>query len=782
MTGNLARLGASAILSCWIALGAGLMAQSPHSQPTSATSALSARVLDHLQADLMLRGEPYRQSIAALRLVQGQGTAAAMVVRKGLGDSTRPDVRLALLAAVQSEGNVRYIGAVVKLLSSVDEKIAGRAIEVLGELPSRDVLPHLVRVVSAPSSPANERSRSIRAMGATLDPVAVKELLPALKDASPQVRSAAAEALARITGHDLGLDSSKWEAWWQAHGKQSAEQLLLRQLRRMVRRQKEEARLADQAERAVLKLHRRLLSVLSEGERVAHIIEMGRSEFASVRALAAELAAQQVKKSANGAEGQPSRAQLTALLLRGCDDVSAEVRAQSSRGLGAAGDVEALPKLLALLDDPEPSVKAAAARSLGLLAFGSGPKAGELRRRAGAALLALLDGQPPELIAAAAHSLGLLAATEAVPALVRLLPTTRPDQVRVEAAQALETVATTEALTALYLALKDKEVAVRFSAVGALKRLASDPKLPAATRGRMAQELITVLNKDPDAGVRARAANAIGIIDGPDVLEPLWECLSRQEVDQVKVKTWEAMSGVILSHADVGLLMQWEGRLAKARQHDRRCELLRRALTQWAQQKDPPRPASEARQLTERLTVAYLDAGAWQSAFPLARELLGRDNPGDRRITYVNWVLRACEMAIEPGRPEEVLEQLRAVQSRIPEGNKALTDRCASLLTRAERAAEQKSKQRLQSLVAALEHLRGKDPAQKETAKNLIKLNWREARELILSRLASTDVNVRSQAKAALAVYLGQKIDFNPQADDGTRARQLQALDATLRK
>ena len=729
-----------------------------------------------------MRGEPYRQSIAAVRLVQSRSPKAVELVHKALADTSRPDVQLALLAAVQSLGDVRYVDRLVTLLGSADDKVVSRTIAVLGSLPSRAVLPALSRVVSDAAAPAAVRARSVRAIGATLDPAAVKGLLPALKDASPQVVAAAADALEQITGNDFGSDAAKWGSWWQSQGDRSPEELLLAQLRRVARRLEEQGRLAGQAEQAVLKLHRRLLSVLSEGERRAHVIEMGKSEFASVRADAAELAAQQVKKAGNGTDDPSLRGALTALLLRGCGDSSARVRAESARGLGAARDVQALPKLLGLLDDPDPSVQSAAARSLGLLAFGSGPKSVELKRRAGAALMALLENRPPELIAAAAHSLGLLAANEAVPALARLLRASGPDQVRVEAAQALETVATLEAMDVLYQALRDKETGVRFSAVGALRKIAGDAKLTAPVRQRMAKELVGVLEKDADAGVRARAASVIGIVDGPDVLQPLWQCLNRQEVDQVKVKAWEAMLDVILSRGDLGLMLEWEAQLAKAGWHERRCQLLQRAVSQWAQQKDPPRPASETRRLAEHLALAYLDAGAWQSALPLARELLGKDNPGHRKATYLGWILRACETAIASGRPDDVLEPLRAAQSRVPEGQKALAEQCASLLARAETAAKQKSQQRLRNLGLAFGHVLGTDAAQKEAAQNLIKVNWRTARELILDQLASTDVAVRTRAKAVLEAYLNAKIAFDPKAAAATRARQLAALKTSLQK
>lgn len=179
-------------------------------------------------------------------------------------------------------------------------------------------------------------------------------------------------------------------------------------------------------------------------------------------------------------------------------------RATAARLLGRLGVVEAVPKLVAAMRDPQEdarSVKAAAAQALGEI---RAPEAiplllGELETR---------DEWASPRLANVLVSFG----ETAVPQLVAVLDDEHPVNTRVWAAQILGKIGAASAAGPLMARLGDRSEQVRMSAAEALGAIGDR---------RATNQLVQVALRDPVPPVRAEAARALGSLGDPTVVDTL---------------------------------------------------------------------------------------------------------------------------------------------------------------------------------------------------------------------------------------------------------------------
>jgi len=192
------------------------------------------------------------------------------------------------------------------------------------------------------------------------------------------------------------------------------------------------------------------------------------------------------------------------------EDPDPGVRAAAARLLGGAEDVEreAELTLYSALDDPSEPVRHAAARAL----YRIGPSPLDVPR-----LTAALKSADPYVVGFATWTLGELGpdAAEAVPALLEALRD-QPlgEGIGARSLAKLGGDAASRAVPELIVALDSPERRHRFNAALALGRLG----------GRAAEarpSLIRLLRNDPDPSVRGHAARALGRIGGEETVEPL---------------------------------------------------------------------------------------------------------------------------------------------------------------------------------------------------------------------------------------------------------------------
>lgn len=241
-------------------------------------------------------------------------------------------------------------------------------------------------------------------------------------------------------------------------------------------------------------------------------------------------------------------------VLGGCTDSPA-----------APGLQDTLPRLAALLKDPNPEVRRTAALSLGKIAAPDSvtvlrdglfdPDAlvrqysawglGNLGERAidpaGLVLVQKLNDPSPEVKVAVAQAIGKIGATQGMMELLGEALDEPDPATRRAVVQALGWLESPSAYPMLHDALTDEDAAVRQGAVAALGELGDAQAVPA-----IRQRLL----KDPDVGVRSEAAFRLGKL-GDDSLLPTLQFISAKDED-ANVRRWAAWAVMSLTEGSAG--------------------------------------------------------------------------------------------------------------------------------------------------------------------------------------------------------------------------------------
>ncbi len=588
-------------------------------------------------------------------LVQTAGADAEKLVRQGLQQTEDAEVFLALAAAVRVARDGRYLDELLPALSVNRPGVRQAAAEALAVLPRPELLARLRTVAADPRADPGARQAAVWTLGRCGRKDAVPVLLEHLAGKQEGLRRAAAEALADLTGQNLGTDPKHWEAWWARHKDLSNEGWLEQRLAYQTGRANRLEADLERARNQVLRLHQQFYNRLPAAERLGYVQSAVDQDDPAVRALAVLWAVEMLP----AADAARHRA-LAQVLVRLSGDGTPEVQRAAVLGLGRVDDPAAFDHLFTLLQKGRPMVRAAAARSLALQARSAGPEAQERCKQVIPSLQKALEDPALEVVVEAAEDLGVLGAQEAGPVLTGLLchPS---DPVRQAAARALERVADSTVLDRLIDALDDTSAAVRFSVVGALARAAGNvAALPEEPRRRLLGRLEALLSRDADPGVRGRAATVLGECGTSAVLPALWQSVTAGEDGRVQEKAWAAFVEVLSRSGNVALLQEWDHTLTAAKQGARRLQLLAELANRW--QKGPERK-SVAGPAQELLVQGQLDQGKWAAAFPQVRELLARPGTDAEVNQRLQWLLRVGEQALREGNRAEAL---RAVQEAQP--------------------------------------------------------------------------------------------------------------------
>jgi hypothetical protein len=209
---------------------------------------------------------------------------------------------------------------------------------------------------------------------------------------------------------------------------------------------------------------------------------------------------------------------------------------------------------------------------------------------------------------------------------------------------------------------------VRFSLVGALGRAAGNgAQLAEAQRKRLLARLEGLLSKDPDPGVRSRAATVLGECAAPGLLETLWRASRTAREGRVQEKAWDAFVEIIARSGNAALLEQWDRTLAQARQPEKRLAMLAQVAARWQQR---PETRASAGRAQEALVQGLLEEGRWSAAGPLARDLLLRAGNEAERARRLGWLLRVGEQALKEGNRAEALRAVQEAQPHLPRTGK----------------------------------------------------------------------------------------------------------------
>lgn len=618
--------------------------------------------LPRLREMLQDRQHPRQQSQAALLLIQHPSPDAAEIIRQGLLKREDQEVFLVLTDALAVVRDARFNKELLGALAS-DRPVARQAAaETLALLADDELIGRLHQQVENNKLDLALRQAALTTLGQSNRKAAAWALLQQLVSDQEAIRLAAAEALKNLTGLTFGTDIEKWRVWWKPRQDLSEDRWLEERLGYQASRAR---RLASDLERSrsqVVRLHQQLYDRMAGPDRLGQVQAVMDHEDAAVRSLAVAWSLELYQ----AAEAVGQRALADSLLKLSNDPVH-EVQRAAVLGLGRVQKVRAFDRLHALVDHPNPSIRSAALRGLAQQATSTSPETAKyvagLRSRVVPALQKALEDPALEVVIEAAEDLGGLGVPEAGPVLTALLRHSS-EQVRKAAAQALERVASPAILDDLLKALADKEVTVRFSLVGATGRAAMDPRgLGEAQRTKLLVRLEELLARDPDAGVRSRAATVLGECAGPALLITLWERVIAAEDVRVQDKAWSAILSIMGRHGKIELLNEWDHILAEAKQDQRRLQLLSATYDIWKRKDDNSLviPAMEA------LIQAQLDQGKWADALPLVKELLHRPANDADKERRLRWLLVVGEQSLKDGKNAETRQVLLEAQPFLAE-------------------------------------------------------------------------------------------------------------------
>lgn len=602
------------------------------------------------------------QSQAALLLVIDTSAEAAEIVRNGLKQSESPEVFHALCTALTLRRDHRFNEELFAALIAGPTERRQHAADALAHLIDDKGVARLKALATSATTESEVRRAAVLALGRSGRKTATAVLIDLISTGAEAPRRDALEVLSALTGHNLGADSLRWQAWWAARKGLSdtdwMHELFLYQTSKSRRLEAE----VERARSEVARLHQQLYSRLPAADRLGHLQATMNHEDATIRALVVTWCVEMLPVL--DAAGQRAIADVLLDLAR---DSTLEVQRAAVLALGRVNDGRVCARLRTAIREAPAPVRAAAARALTQQACLPRPEKPETRavqRSVVPALQKALEDPALEVVVEAAEDLGTLGLPEAVPVLTGLLK--HPSEpVRQTAAQALERIADASVVDALLAALEDTSVGVRFSVVGALGHAATESRpLPLATRARLFARLEDILVRDTDPGVRSRAANVLGECATPAALPALWKRAQAAEDTRVQEKAWSAFVAILARSANLETLQTWERTLIEAHQETRQLQLLAAVVEAWKKRGEASALVIPA---MESLVQAQLQQGKWSAALPLTRELLAQSASSDVDVTRrLRWFLAAGEQALKEGNRAEALRVVQDALTFLP--------------------------------------------------------------------------------------------------------------------
>jgi HEAT repeat protein len=198
-------------------------ATNPTTRPATPARADVAGDLEALRAALLQPGaRPADREQAAARLVSRDRPEADQVLREALAGESR-EAKLAAARALVDDPtpSEAMIGPLAEAMRAGVEQqslnLVDAAAQALANYRGNPAtVDELVCFASDTIIPADARARVARALGRVVEPESARTLVQLLRERPVALRTAAAEALADMTGiRQLGADAERWSAWLQ---------------------------------------------------------------------------------------------------------------------------------------------------------------------------------------------------------------------------------------------------------------------------------------------------------------------------------------------------------------------------------------------------------------------------------------------------------------------------------------------------------------------------------------------------------------------------------------
>jgi HEAT repeat protein len=125
-----------------------------------------------------------------------------------------PQVRVHLVYALSQINDIISVPFLIEQFPLQEPDVRAAMALAFGKLRDARALPTLLSAVN--DNDEIVRANVLYALSSFYTPKVIDALIAGLDDPVQRVREAAAEALAELTGLDLGGDKHKWQVWWQA--------------------------------------------------------------------------------------------------------------------------------------------------------------------------------------------------------------------------------------------------------------------------------------------------------------------------------------------------------------------------------------------------------------------------------------------------------------------------------------------------------------------------------------------------------------------------------------
>ena len=522
--------------------------------------------------------EVRRQS--AIILLSIQHPRGLRAVMYHLRNAEEPGVRASMIEAVGFCQEHRGFSGVMDALKDPAQEVKEAAAEALANFKRPDEVQAMIELVRAHATTDTERVLLLEALGRGLSFEAVPVLIEVLgqtgRSWGEEVRGASWEALKQISGLDMPPDAKTWQEWWEINWFRTREDVLEERIHDLSVQIKALTRTLEDTQAELEEVF--VIARASEAEQPALLLNGLRSDHERIRQYAAF--------------------RLSRLSGEGLNLVSLD-------------EQDTYDVLREALDDESVQMRRDLVRLVVQL---KGAYRDRLVRRA-------LQDEDAEVLARAIEGLGREMEADVSQRLQELLRSHNDARVREAAANAFGKLGLKEATEALIGALDDEAENVRWFAIESLLKLGALQAVP---------RLCELLERDQSAGVRERAASALGEFGQPAAVPTLRKALSDKN-ERVRAKAASALQA--LADEDFERMTIIADDLARHMYLDAARDVLKEALEKFKDHQDLHDQLLETRyKLAQVLTEQKDFAGAATVYLELDELTEGRPDMRERLL------------------------------------------------------------------------------------------------------------------------------------------------------
>jgi bilin biosynthesis protein len=311
-----------------------------------------------------------KMSASLLMDLSASGTQEPLL--KILNDPTDSQAQLSVIEAIadRDEPPQAFIKPLMNILMSGDPELQAAAVNALGRYRDQKLREELIRIGSDPKRLLAQRLPAIYTLGKLRTKETVESLIgiletaPQSKNDQTEIETACAKSLYDLTHVDLGVNLEAWKTWWEQNKNESTNQWLENQLDLVTTENRDLKKRLEQTEKSLIDTLGKLYQVSSTNE--SDRIKLLQSYLSGI--LPAERRAGLEILMALITPKQPVPSELKSAIRDLIDDPDPGVRIACAKTLALIGDRQAVDAMFKQMDvESSPLVKQAMLLAIGQL-------------------------------------------------------------------------------------------------------------------------------------------------------------------------------------------------------------------------------------------------------------------------------------------------------------------------------------------------------------------------------------------------------------------------------